>query len=553
MLKIARYLLLALLAWSSCAWGHAALISTTPAAGAVLDTAPAMITLHFSEPVGVTVLRLFDPSGHATVLKPSRDTDSQVQIRIPKNAAHGSYLLSWRIVSADGHPVGGTLDYAVGAPSTLNAAAADPDGAVRDGLIWLTRWLGYLCLFAACGAALFRTINPADHQPWARPFIGFGLVLLPVELVLQGLDLLGAPWSGVIQRATWSQALASSYALTLGLIALTLLCAAAALGARRTGRIRFWAGISLLLAGAALAASGHASTAPVPWIPRPVVALHVMMAIAWIGSLIPLARALKGHAVPPPAGLPAVRDLHETRARGPALGALSGFSLGIVPIVILLVLAGLTLVWLQLDQISDFWRTAYGRVLMAKLALVALLFCLAAWNRWHLTGPVRAGSSRARDQLRRAISLEVVLAVLILAVVSLWRFTPPPRNLDQAQAAAQSILPPTTLADDRVKATIQTGPRHWTILLTQAGGKPFAAQGLSLTLSNPIRGIEAITRPAKAQGDGRWRLELPALPPGGDWQIRLEILIDDFDQITLDNAPPAGVSPEPMHRHAGHS
>src|SRR5690606_29071990 len=127
----------------------------------------------------------------------------------------GGYLLSWRVVSADGHPVGGTLDYAVGTaapPAPVAHAAATPAG--RMAAIWLGRWLGYVCLFACVGAALFRARKPTVPQAWARPLVWVGLGLLPVNLALQGLDLLDLPASALGRWAVWESALGSPYAWT---------------------------------------------------------------------------------------------------------------------------------------------------------------------------------------------------------------------------------------------------------------------------------------------------------------------------------------------------
>ncbi len=216
-----------------------------------------------------------------------------IRVPLPGSAAQGAYLLSWRVVSADGHPVGGTLDYAVGlaaGPARAEQAAACPGG--RRAAIWLGRCLGYACLFACVGAALFRARTPSDGQTWAWPLVVVGLGLLPVNLGLQGLDLLDLPGSALLGASAWTAALDSRYAWTLGLSALALLASAGALRARWGRGARGYAGVGLALAGAALAASGHAGTAPPQWLSRPLVILHGVTAAAWLGALVPLARVL---------------------------------------------------------------------------------------------------------------------------------------------------------------------------------------------------------------------------------------------------------------------
>lgn len=520
-----------LMALAPLAWGHASLLATTPVAGSVLEQAPRDITLDFSEPVSVTVMRLFAPDGERLLTGAVTSRDHSVRITTPDSTAHGTYLLSWRIVSADGHPVGGTLAYSVGAASTNTAAAAGTHTG-RDVAIWLLRWLTYLCLFGCVGAAFFRTMRPVEHTHWAQQLVPVGFLLLVLDLGFQGLDLRDAPFNHFLYGEIWQWAAASPYGWTVGLMALGLIAANATLQTQGKARIASGAAISLVLAGAAVAASGHASTAHPIWLARPLVAAHVMLAIAWVGSLIPLVRALRPRSD---------MELDD----GPA--ALTAFSRWIVWGVLLLIASGLGLASLQLVQPSDLWRTNYGRVLSAKLALVALLLLLGALNRWRQTRPTLAGDATARRHLARTARVEAVVAILILGVVSLWRFTPPPRSLEAAAPAAPAMQ--FTLEDAKAHAVIAQSPGNgpWTITLTQPDGQAFTAQAVTLILSNPPAGIEALQGDAQLQSPGHWRATLPALPAVGHWQASLRVLVDDFDQITLNAPPGAADSDTPGH------
>lgn len=530
---MARFLLLCVLAWAQAAFGHAVLTASDPAAGAALAQAPEVIVLNFNEPVGVNRLALLAPDGQSVPVGPAQAADAQVRIPLPALAAQGTYLLSWRASSADGHPVGGTLDFTIGttaAGAPAAAALADTSAPGLDFAIWLGRLLALICLIAACGAAFFRATAPALRQDWVGRVIGIGLGALFLNLALQGLDLLGAPWGALIQDETWRSALASPYAGTLGFSALAL---AASFRAQDTDRrlvLRLAAAGSLILLGIAVANSGHAGTAPPQWLSQPTIALHVIAAATWLGALVPLLRILRN------------------RSSDQGLLALARFSRWITPMVAVLVLSGGILIWLQLDHISDLWRTRYGWVLSAKLVLVLALLAVAACNRWRLTRPVVAGDPTATRRLRRAIQAEIILGVLILAVVSLWRFTPPPRSLDAAPAAsavagAHLINSPLILGNSQVSVRIQesTDARGWALHLETPEGAPFAAQGVTVNLYNPEADIEAVRREASA--DGRlWRVSVPSLPNVGRWYLRLDVLVDDFNRLILQaplSSPPA--------------
>lgn len=518
--------------WGQAVWGHAALVSADPAPGAVLEQAPGFVVLVFSEPVSVTALRLIGPRGAAKVVAAMDAGGRRIRVSLPGDAARGAYLLSWRVVSADGHPVGGTLDYAVGesaGPAGAAGVSAAPGG--RQAAIWLSRWLGYVCLFVCVGAAVFRAWNPSDRQTWAWPLVWVGLGLLPVSLGLQGLDLLDLPESALFHGAAWKAALGSRSAWTLGLCALVLLASAGALHTRRAALSRACAVGALALAGVALAASGHAGTAPPQWLSRPLVALHVATAAAWLGAFVPL-----------------IRVSGAGRGGAAGLAPLAWFSRWIPPVVVVLLASGAGLALLQLHQPGDLWRTPYGIVLSAKLALVCGLLAIAAFNRWQCTGPVLAGEAPARRRLRRGMLLETAVAVALLGVVSLWRFTPPPRSL----GAAADLLDGApgrwhghasasfTLSGDRAQAVVTRSGETWSVRLTDPAGRPFVAQGLTLALSNPQAGIEPLRRTARLLADGRWHTGMGPLPsPGiGHWRLGLEILVDDFDQVTLEGPLP---------------
>lgn len=94
-------------------------------------------------------------------------------------------------------------------------------------------------------------------------------------------------------------------------------------------------------------------------------------------------------------------------------------------------MTGLVLAVLQMGPPGPaWWAAAYAVLLGVKLALLALLFGLALWNRLALTRPALAEAAiRAQRHLRRNIGIELLLVLVVFGVVAGWRFTPPPRVL----------------------------------------------------------------------------------------------------------------------------
>jgi len=312
--------------------------------------------------------------------------------------------------------------------------------------IWLARIALYIGLFVGVGGAFFaawviaggarRGVDP-DRMAGARIIdaaLLLGLLSAAASPGLQGADMLGLGAASGMQWHTWRTGAGSPYRITLGIAACAMGLALVARPVRRPGAARPASLLALIGVGLALAASGHASTAPPQWATRAAVFLHATGVALWVGALLPLAGTLRAGSL-----------------LGPRV--LTRFSRLVVYPLAALVLTGLTLAVIQLGDFSALPGTDYGRVLVLKLALVPLVLLLAAANRWRLTGAAVRGEPGGAGRLRRSIAVETVMLLAILAVVALWRFTVPPRSLWH--------MPITRLQRRRVGSCSCTTPGRW--------------------------------------------------------------------------------------------
>lgn len=130
MFRYLGILLVVVLLAPAAATAHTNSVETNPEQGATLDTLPAQATITFSEePKHVDVV-LAKPGGKTDVLTP-RVADSTVTVDLPGDGARGTYRLSYRVVSADGHPVSGSVTFAVTAGSAPDRTPA-PEPAPVD-------------------------------------------------------------------------------------------------------------------------------------------------------------------------------------------------------------------------------------------------------------------------------------------------------------------------------------------------------------------------------------------------------------------------------------
>lgn len=99
--------------WVRPAAAHSELRRSVPAAGAVLDRAPERIELHFSERVQLTALRLHRADGTEIALPRRAIRPERTEVITLPPLEPGEYRAEWRIISADGHPVGGLIPFRV--------------------------------------------------------------------------------------------------------------------------------------------------------------------------------------------------------------------------------------------------------------------------------------------------------------------------------------------------------------------------------------------------------------------------------------------------------
>jgi copper transport protein len=512
-----------LTAWlsSSAAFAHASLVRAEPADGAMLADAPKALKLTFNEPVSVLVMRLIGPSGE--VVAPAAAAENNVVTVTPPQLRRGSHVLSWRVVSADGHPVGGSFVFSIGAASGGTSVAASSNTVARVAL-WAAKLAVYVAMVLGIGGAFFQTWfgQTGAGQTWAgasgraratpihAALLVGGLIVTPLSVGLQGLDALDLPVSQLMQAEVWRAGWQTAYGLTALVAECAIVAGLLALVTPvRLARAPALVGLSGI--GLALLLSGHAGTVEPRWLTRSAVFLHGVTVAFWIGALIPLVVAIRAGD----------RD------------ALMRFSRLIPVPLAVLIATGCLLMFVQIDRVDALWTTRYGLVLSGKLALVAVLVGLAAANRFALVPRfAAAGSASAGRALATSIRAELALAFVILALVASWRFTPPPRAL----AASERVF--LHLHGERGMAEIDIEPERdrarTSVKLMDPELRPLAAKELTIVLANPAAGIEPMLRHGVSEGDGHWRVGDLRIPVAGRWQLRVEILISDFEKLVLD-------------------
>lgn len=510
---------------ATTASAHAELVSTVPAAGAVLSAAPVSVELTFDEPVFLVPdgVQLYDGSGARRTLAASM-VGATVRATLPAHLAKGSYVVGWRVVSDDSHPASGVLAFSVGEASAVAPTVTQADSRPVDVLYGALNALGYLGLFSLVGLTVFDLIVARTTSPGRRLPRTAGLVaaicyaaLVPLTAVREQGSGLGALVTPGAATFDWAGAAALTWALASTGVLLMLL------RTRLPGRVAPAAGaIGAVVALTSVLPVGHTRTFGPGWLVMGADVVHASTAAVWVGGLIALvlhlARARRRQDVP--AGAAAVLGRFSTLAGG---------------LVLLLGLTGTALAVVIVGSVPALVGGLYGRLLLAKLALVALVGGVAVWNRFRLVPRLgREGvPTRAWRQLTIALRLEVVGLVLVVCLTSVLTLQNP-----RASATPEPVPTATpvlvVLGTGHLTGRFtpgRVGVNVITFDLTDAGGRPVVPLGVpQVSAAEPnlsLGPLAAEVRPGAKPGSYRAELVVPA---AGQWQITTAVRVSEVEQ-----------------------
>ena len=555
----------AALALPASAWAHAALLKTFPTASAEVDTPPAQLRLVYDEVVEprFAVVSVTDAAAHRQVDGPvHRSASNPYELDAPlKRSAEGWYLVFWRVISADGHPVRGAFLYRIGpnpGPPPQFVIPSLSETAVTPGLIAL-RWLTFLSAMAAIGLFVLRTViaRPVVARvPETRLravsiafgiAVAIGLVATPIYVLLATAQFaLRSFWSiGALVPLMDVSAFGRGYLRFELLFALFALAAAAAIWldrperARRSvaGLLSLWG--ALLAAGALLlvpGAAGHAAQTSPRTLALVLDWLHLASGSLWVGGLIGL--------------LVLWSSLPVARRTAGLVVCVPRFSNAAFVSVVVLLGSGIGAAVLHLPTLATLWQTGYGKTIIIKASLLLAAMLLAAVNLLR-TKPAlarEATSTRAAVLLRRLVAGEVVLvSSAFVAAAVLSSYPPPPKALASLGAPTATAGPgPVTevverngyRVDVRVSPNKVAVPDEYTVRLTRNGapvrGATIIATFTMLDMEMPTQAYRLAERSPGVYAHssealvmvGRWGLTFQVQPAGGQ----------PFDVVILDHA-----------------
>lgn len=425
-------LLASLFTAASPAAAHAALTASDPKEGAVVATAPAQVSLSFSEQVamGDDSIRVLDPQGRRVDTGELRDMCSGHIIRygtaLNSGLPEGTYTVAWQAVSADSHPISGAFTFSIGAPSATNVALPTREaGGGPVGIAYgIARYAAYAGFTVLVGGAAFILLcwrRGAAERPLQKLVVRAWVTLTAATLAML---VLRTPYTGSGQFAdafdlaglrtvleTKTGASLVSRLLLLGAAALFIAVLFGVYARRQQGSgtaeedkdtsdLTFGLAIGGAVVSGGIAAtwalSEHASTGIQPGVAMPADILHLLGVATWLGGLTALLVAL--YKVP-----------------GIEPEAVRRFSKVAFVSVVVLAVTGVYQSWRQLGSWSALTGTGYGRLLLFKVGLVAVLVGIAyvsrRWTGRLLDAPVGAARAKAQALAPLDVSRETARVV----------------------------------------------------------------------------------------------------------------------------------------------
>lgn len=516
---------------------HALPQSAVPAEGSEVQTAPKVVEITFGETPDpkLSTITVVNSSGVSvdagpTVVVPGHALELEVPL---KPIGNGVYTVTWKTVSeVDGHLATGAYAFGVGeSAASANAhaskAVVSPPPSI---LAIVARWLFFIGAMGIAGVASTCLIALQAIPKFAPRMLG----------ALWSAGVLGVIGIVEAQREAAGVSFGSLFSTSIGMIAIERIGLAVATGiavalVQVAHSVASRIGLALAALGAAgsmwvdVAASHAGAQAPVAinliaqW-------AHIVAGGAWIGGLLTLLLAVRGQP---------------SEVKGHAVRRFSTIA-GIA--IVIVALTGTFRAIIEIGSIGQLFSTAFGVLVIVKVALFLVLASLGAINRF---GNVPR-SSTVLQGLRRVGSTEVMIgAAVVLVAAALVNVAPPIASTAVAsttQASQLAVTGSDFATTVKVRLTVSPGTagfNNFTLRVTDYDtGAPVKASSAELEFTQPLRPqLGESTLTLKRQAQGIFSARGGNLSIAGIWEVA--VIIENADnstevhlQLTTNSTPP---------------
>jgi copper transport protein len=537
---------LAALVLPASAWAHAALLKTTPSASVTVNTPPKQVALTYSEAVEprFAIVSVTDAAGtQQTAGRPAHSPTNPDELDVPlvRHMSQGWYLVFWRVISEDGHPVRGAFTFAVGpnpGPAPAFRIPSLSETAVTTPLIAL-RWLVFISAMAAVGLLALRVAitRPLLAERPRALAIAFWIAVV-IALVAAPLYVLDATaefslrsvWSiGALVPLMKQSAFGRAWLRFELLLALFAVAGGIAIWLDR-GRNRVRSIAELVsLAGAGLAAAalvllpgvaGHAAQTKPRTLSLLLDWLHVGSGALWVGGLIGLLVLWRS--------VPAVRRTAALVVCVPRFSNVAFVSVAV------LLTTGVIASIVHLPTLASLWSTSYGDWILVKAGLLLAAMGLAAVNLLRTRPALRAPEppASAAFLLRRMVAGETLLVAAAIAAAAILSSLPPPPKALAGVAAPSAHTGPgpvsVTLARNGYTFKVRIAPNRAAVpndfaVEIARNGRPVRGADITLRFDMLDMQMQSLEYRLPEVRPGVYERSEPTLVMVGRWGLTLTV------------------------------
>jgi copper transport protein len=492
-----------------------------------LEESPSEVVLEFTESVSSPPggMRVLNQDG-ARVDTGAVDVDgSTITAPLEPGLPDGTYVVAWRAISADSHPVHGAFTFVVGdGPAADDAAIAAllGEGSDRPWQIAaaIARGVAYLGALLAAGAAVFMgVVEDLTGRTARRLLLGSavaGVIGLLAALPIQAQLATGLGAGAIFREGVLGDVLADGVGASV--VITTLGLAAIVVASYLTGGPRrplFVAGAVAAVGG--FAAAGHTTETTPKWLATASDVVHAGAGAAWFGGLVVLAIGL-----------------HRRRDEIPA-GMILRFSRLATVAIVAIGVAGTALAWTEVRSLDALTSTTYGKLLIAKVAVIVVVALVGLYNRTRLVpAATRAkDTSRARILLGRTVAVEAGILVAAIALTAVLVAVTPARA-----AVSEPYSDTQPLGDGSANLVVDPARAGETAIhvyvLDDVGRPTELPEGseLSIDLRLPSADIGPIEAVPFVAGPGHYQVNGSPISVPGTWEITVSARVDRFEVET---------------------
>ncbi len=491
---------------------HAILESSDPSSSQVLPTSPTQITLTFNEDIESKLgsIRLFDSKQKELNIDKTQRSAANKHVAfasIPP-LKNGVYIVVWRVVSADGHPISGAFPFEIGTASSgntstllanvLNGLESNSDLGNPLAFARLISFLGAIVLIGMVsvtwGSTLVRSKRAMRVLRISAVMLACGSLAV---LLLQGPYAGGHSWGQVLNLTLVNDVLRTRLgvaALVRTAIAIEWLLVTYVVSREDTTVWKNVAVFTSFITIATFAISGHPSAAGNALLFVTIDIVHLAAIAIWVGGVISLGL------------LSGIDDLNDEARRFSRVATFA------MPVAIG---TGVVQSLHLLPSVSAATDTEYGRLLIAKTLLVLLTVAIGTAARKKLQS---GDAASIRSHVRR----EAVIVVVVVALTSLMVGTSPTNsNTAAPKNFAVTMVQQDVVADFSVSST-KVGASEVHAIFTPPGGNLHPVVAVKLVIALPSRNIPNIPLNLVEIGPNHWSGVIE-LPFAGEWTLQARV------------------------------